>query len=103
MRKPATMLEKRFMAQIKHLNCIICGDWPVDCHHITQAGRRLGNCFCLPLCVNCHRGANGFSGSNRKAWDKTLPNQLRLLKKVCDKLEMPTPEYKSKVVRREAQ
>lgn len=100
MKKPATAIEKRFMAQIKHLNCIICGDWPVDCHHITQTGRRLGNFFCLPLCPNCHRGANGFSGNNREAWDKSVENQLKLLKKVCDKLDVPVPEYRSKVISR---
>lgn len=86
MKKPATAEEKAFMKAVKQLPCIICGHAPIsEFHHITKYGRRLGHMFGLPLCVECHRGNDGFSGINRSAWDKSLENQLGLLEKVkCD-------------------
>lgn len=103
-KKAATLKEKLFMSNIKEMRCIICTAPPInECHHITDTGRRLGNMFCLPLCTNCHRGNDGFSGINRTAWDKSLENQLFLLKIVCKKLGIKTPEYQTKIVRRYAQ
>lgn len=88
MKKPATKKEREHIIKIKELACIICGyPPPSDCHHITECGRRLGHMFTLPLCMECHRGRNGFSGLNRSAWDKSLANQLRLLEIVNKKLE----------------
>ena len=82
MKRPNAEESKR-MGRIKELPCIVCRHAaPSDCHHITDCGRRLGHMFTLPLCYDCHRGDNGFSGKNRSAWDKSLSNQLELLKKV---------------------
>ena len=78
--------ESARMAKVAELPCCICGDFPVEVHHITQCGRRLGHKFTLPLCYEDHRGRRGFSGIDRGAWDKSLDNQLKLLEKVKDKL-----------------
>ena len=85
-KKPATKKEKEWMAKVAELPCCICGDFPVEVHHITQCGRRLGHYFTLPLCTEDHRGARGFSGMKRDAWDKSLDNQLKLLEKVKDQI-----------------
>lgn len=100
MKKPATMLEKRWMALVSQQPCVICGDWPVEVHHITAGGRRLGNFFTLSLCTFHHRGEGGFSGKNRGAWDKSLENQLALLDKLCANLGVPAPQYHSKIISR---
>lgn len=101
MRKQATLKEKLFMSAVKGLPCIICSaPPPSEAHHVCDTGRRLGNMFCLPLCTKCHRGNDGFSGINRTAWDKSLNNQLFLLRVVCKKLKVQPPEYKTKVVKR---
>lgn len=76
------------------------GEIRTEFHHITDCGRRLGHEFGLPLSVENHRGARGFSGKDRDYWDKSLGNQLRLMKKVYLVLDREAPEYKSKVVRR---
>lgn len=87
MSKPATKEEKEWMDAISQLPCVICHARPVEVHHITRCGRRMGHLYTLPLCVNCHRGDDGFSGKNRKAWDKSLPNQLRLLQFIRNKIK----------------
>ncbi len=97
-KKPATKEESEHLARIKELHCVICKDEPVDVHHITKCGRRLGHKFTLPLCFDCHRGDRGFSGENRSAWDKSLENQLRLLKKVEVMLQK---EYETYIYRRD--
>lgn len=85
-KKPATKEEKARMAKVSALPCCVCGAYPVEVHHITKFGRRLGHMFTLPLCVEDHRGNRGFSGINRSAWDKSLDNQLRLLEVVNEQL-----------------
>lgn len=103
-RKPATTKEKLFYLSVKSLPCVICGAPPYsEAHHICDRGRRLGNMFCISLCVNCHRGDDGFSGKNRKAWDKSLQNQLFLLTRTYKMLGLKPPVYKSKIVRRNAE
>jgi hypothetical protein len=83
MKKRITKLEREHLLAVKGLPCVICNHPPIsEAHHICDTGRRLGHSFVLPLCANCHRGDNGFSGKNRSAWDKSLKNQLELCKQV---------------------
>lgn len=89
-KKQPTKAESEHMAKVKELPCVICGNWPVDVHHITHCGRRLGHKYTLPLCFDDHRGDRGFSGKNRDAWDKSLNNQLHLLEMV--KLQLKEQE-----------
>ena len=87
-KKPANKEEKARMGKVAQLPCCVCGDYPVEVHHITQCGRRLGHMFTLPLCTEDHRGDRGFSGVKRDKWDKSLDNQLRLLEIVNQQLEL---------------
>jgi len=100
MKKPATKAEKAHMAFIASLPCVICGSYPVHVHHLTEAGRRLGNFFTLPLCPSCHVGDNGFSGKNRNAWDKSLQNQLDLMTALYTQHQIEIPHRVSKIVPR---
>jgi hypothetical protein len=93
-KKAPTKAEREHMGKIKQLPCVVCDHPPPsDCHHITQCGRRLGHLHTLPLCYECHRGNNGFSGINRSAWDKSLSNQLHLLEKVKKMLKEQEDNY----------
>jgi hypothetical protein len=99
MKKPITRDESAHLAAIKHLPCIICHRPPIsEAHHITQCGRRLGHYFTLPLCIDCHRGNDGFSGINRSAWDKSLKNQLELLAQTYKALERGMPPEVKKII-----
>ena len=55
-----TKAEKALMAAVKCMGCIKCQKTPVDIHHITEGGRRLGHAWILPLCAYCHRWINNF-------------------------------------------
>ena len=60
--KPATKAEKARYDKLKQLPCIIslirmspCAHIPVEIHHLTSGGRRLGNHETIPLCQYHHR------------------------------------------------
>jgi hypothetical protein len=104
MKKPATKQEKEFMAWIKAQPCIACQiydktiKYGVDCHHITECGRRLGNLFCLPLCKVHHTGEKGFTGNKRVI--KTFKQQMDLLAVVYLARGEEIPHRVSKIVPR---
>lgn len=100
MAKAATIAQKKWIMLVKSQPCIVCdAPPPSEFHHICDTGRRMGHEFGLPLCINCHRGQDGFTGKNRSAWDKSLPNQLLLCERLYERLERDMPEYTSKVVK----
>jgi hypothetical protein len=49
-KRPPTKQGAARMAAVKELECIVCGYWPVDVHHLTRGGRRLGDRYTVPLC-----------------------------------------------------
>lgn len=98
MKKPATKAEKEHMAFIASLSCVICGDRPVEVHHLVECGRRLGNMYCLPLCVFHHRGDAGFSGKNRAI--KTFAEQWDLMTALYSQHSIEIPHRVSKIVPR---
>lgn len=62
--KPSmTAAERRHVARIKEMDCVVCGaSGPSECHEIEQ-----GQWFTsMPLCADCHRGSlNGIHGQKR--------------------------------------
>jgi len=63
------------MDEVAGLPCCLCGDSPVQVHHIRagQGGaQRASHFLTLPLCPGCHQGPQGVHG------DKTM---LRIMKK----------------------
>lgn len=57
---------QRHMARVAHLPCSVCGECPVEVHHILAGrtpGRRSPDWLTIPLCPSCHRdGHNGIHG-----------------------------------------
>lgn len=76
----ATKGESKHLARVAGLPCILCGDQPVEVHHIREGqgmSQRADNWLVMPLCVPCHRGPQGVHG------DKSI---MRVMK--TNELEM---------------
>jgi len=82
--KPAmTTAERRHVALIKEMDCIVCdAHGPSECHEINQ-----GQWFTsMPLCADCHRGSmNGIHGQLRM-WKIKKLDELSALNLTIQKL-----------------
>lgn len=59
MAKPATAKERRHFAKVALLQCLQCGAWPVDVHHVVGYADRQGRApkrhdRVVPLCKHHH-------------------------------------------------
>lgn len=72
---PATKKEVIFMENVKNLPCVDCDAPPISEFDHWVIGRRLGNFYGNPRCVECHRG-------NKKT-SKTVLEEAILYKKTC--------------------
>jgi hypothetical protein len=73
--KKASKTEKAYINAVANLSCALCGDRPVEVHHIREGqgmSQRASHYLTIPLCHRCHRQENGIHG------DRTL---LRIYKK----------------------
>ncbi len=78
-----TAAERRHVAHIKEMNCIVCdASGPSECHEINQ-----GQWFTsMPLCADCHRGSlNGIHGQQRM-WKVKRLDELSALNLTIQKL-----------------
>ena len=82
--KPSmTAAERRHVALIKEMSCIVCdAPGPSECHEINQ-----GQWFTsMPLCADCHRGSmNGIHGQQRM-WKIKKLDELSTLNLTIQKL-----------------
>jgi hypothetical protein len=77
-KKAPTALERKHIALIKEMDCVVCGaSGPSECHEINQ-----GQWFTsMPLCADCHRGSlNGIHGQKRM-WAVHKLDELSALNK----------------------
>ena len=75
-----TTAEKRHLDRVASLPCCLCGDTPVQVHHVREGqgmAQRASNWLTVPLCPSCHTGPKGVHG------DQTM---LRIFK--MDEMEM---------------
>ena len=74
--KPAmTAAERRHVARIKAMPCVVCGEaGPSEAHEIEQ-GLWYAS---IPLCSSCHRGTNGLHGQ-RRMWAVMKISELQAL------------------------
>lgn len=94
-KKPATSAEKKHLARVASIGCIVCrnmGHWdtPAEIHHLmagTGAGQRSPHCRVLPLCFHHHsaQGVDGIHGG-QMTWEKTHGPELELLAQLCELL-----------------
>jgi hypothetical protein len=60
MKKPPTAEERRHMDRVAQMPCLVCGKQPVEIHHCTALGTRIGRLprrhdRIVPLCDFHHR------------------------------------------------
>jgi len=89
--------EKRFLNAIANLGCALCrkmgyGESPCEIHHIRNIGLGMGvrnsNTNVIGLCPEHHRGATGFHGMGRKAFERKYGvTQEELLQDTLDLLD----------------
>jgi hypothetical protein len=82
-KKAPTALERKHIAQIKEMDCVVCGaSGPSECHEIEQ-----GQWFTsMPLCADCHRGSiNGIHGQKR-IWAVYKLDELSALNKTLESI-----------------
>lgn len=79
----AKKAELAHMAKVKEMDCIICGDYPVDVHHTdTGMGVCKDHMKVLPLCFDHHRGKNGIGTVGRKIWELAYGTEEKSLEKL---------------------
>jgi hypothetical protein len=82
-KKAPTVSERRHIARIKEMDCVVCdASGPSECHEINQ-----GQWFTsMPLCPDCHRGnLNGIHGQKRM-WSLQKLDELSALNKTLSLL-----------------
>jgi hypothetical protein len=75
--------ERRHVAIIKEMDCVVCGAaGPSECHELEQ-----GLWFAsIPLCADCHRGSlNGIHGQ-RRMWAVKRLDELKALNVTIQRL-----------------
>ena len=82
-KKAPTVSERRHIARIKEMNCVICdAAGPSVCHEINQGQWYTS----MPLCPDCHRGSlNGIHGQKRM-WSVQKMDELSALNKTIETL-----------------
>jgi hypothetical protein len=78
-----TAAERRHVALLKEMDCVVCGaSGPSECHEINQ-----GQWFTsMPLCADCHRGnLLGIHGQKR-AWLVRKMDELKALNVTIERL-----------------
>lgn len=77
-KRSATKSERQHMSAQSEAGCILCrflgyGNTPAEIHHIRHgmgAGQRNSHLMTIPLCPEHHRGATGFHGLGRRAFER---------------------------------
>lgn len=60
--------ESAYMGRVAELPCAICGDMPVQLHHLREGmgmAQRNSNFLVVPLCPVCHTGTHGIHGDRQ--------------------------------------
>lgn len=62
-----SLASKRHLGRVASLPCCLCGNSPVEVHHIREgeaagAGQRSSDWLAIPVCPSCHRGSKGIHG-----------------------------------------
>lgn len=81
-KRTRTTEEKAYLESVAQLNCMACGSYPVEVHHLSGAGMGLkaSHFDTMPLCYECHRGT--FSIHNcKKSFEAEHGTQIEMIEK----------------------
>jgi hypothetical protein len=78
-----TAAERRHVALLKEMDCVVCGaSGPSECHEINQ-----GQWFTsMPLCADCHRGGLLGIHGQKRAWLVRKMDELKALNVTIERL-----------------
>lgn len=78
-----TAAERRHVALLKEMDCVVCGaSGPSECHEINQ-----GQWFTsMPLCADCHRGSLLGIHGQKRAWLVRKMDELKALNVTIERL-----------------
>ena len=83
-----TNSESRYLGKLAQLPCVLCGDSPVEIHHL-RAGQgmaqRAPHWLAMPLCPTCHRGPRGVHG-DRQLLKAQKVDEIELLARAIEAL-----------------
>ena len=75
--------ERRHLARIKEMSCVICGaPGPSSAHHIKQGSQFT----CIPLCHDCHQGSHNGIHGRRAIWNVNRMDELDALNMTIERL-----------------
>lgn len=88
----STKAEKRWVARVVGLGCVVCrnlgyGESPAEFHHLRfgmGAGQRMGNGIGIPLCPTHHRiGCRGVAyHAGPQTWEALYGSQISLFNQI---------------------
>ena len=84
----ATATEKRYMAKVAALGCLIHDDTPAEIHHprvFAGGGQRCSHFLVIPLCYECHRGRFSIHHAKRE-FENVNGTELDLLAETIRRL-----------------
>jgi hypothetical protein len=80
--------ESRYLARLAQLDCVLCGDTPVEIHHLRLGqgmAQRAQHWLTMPLCPDCHRGPRGVHGDKQRLYAQKV-DELDLLARAIEAL-----------------
>lgn len=78
--------EARYLDRVAALDCVLCGDSPVEIHHLRASegmGQRAPHWLAVPLCPDCHRGPRGVHGDRQRLKAQKLDEWDLLVKTIA--------------------
>lgn len=81
MNRSYTKAEREHLAYIKAMPCIVCGQpGPSSAHHVRQDSAY----YCIPLCHDCHQGANNGIHGRKAMWKIVKMDEMDALAKLIE-------------------
>ena len=75
--------QRRYLARVKELSCSLCdAPGPSEAHHARQGSQYV----CIALCMDCHRGQNGWHGT-KAFWRIRKMDELDALNITIERLQ----------------
>ena len=80
--------EAKYLDRVAQLNCVLCGDSPVQVHHLRAGegmGQRAQHFLGIALCPDCHLGKHGVHGDRQRLYAQKL-DEIDLLARTIEAL-----------------
>jgi hypothetical protein len=97
-KKPANAAERRHLARLAALGCVVCrnegyGYSPTSIHHIRPQGAKTDHYKAIPLCPQHHQhGGLGIAlHAGQKRWEEKFGTEMELLAQVEELLDVKAP------------